>query len=318
MSLGEFSLIQQFFSHTEAGHNPHKPVLDIGDDGAVLDIPAGYQLVQTIDTLISGRHFPEDTAPGDIGYKAVAVNVSDLVAMAADPAWFVLSLSLPHSDAPWLKAFSSGLFQAAEDYAIRLVGGDTCKGPLSITIQASGLVPNDQFVSRQGAAIGDRIFVSGELGAAALALAALQDRVNLSSTQLKSCLSALNRPRPQLELIPLLRAFASAAIDISDGLSADLGHILEQSGVGARLIKQQLPVSPWIEQQDRYDLALNGGDDYRVVFTVNPAKMESMMHRADQAGINLTEIGEITARDFILIDGDQSLPAHSKGYDHFV
>ncbi len=317
MSLGEFSLIQKFFSQHEAGAKYYVPALGIGDDGAVLDVPSGYQLVQTIDTLISGQHFPEDTAAADIGYKSLAVNVSDLLAMAADPAWFVLSLSLPNNDATWLQDFSTGLFQAADDYSIRLVGGDTCKGSLSITIQASGLVPDNRFVTRHGAEVGDRIFVTGQLGSAALALAALEGRLALSSSQLKNCLPALNRPRPVLALIPILRQFASAAIDISDGLSSDLGHILEQSQVGAQLIKQQLPVLPWIQEQDRYDLALHGGDDYQLLFTVDSTKVEAMKQMAEDADVIINEIGEITAYDFELIDGHQSSNLQTRGFDHF-
>lgn len=318
MSLGEFSLIQQFFSRpSEAGHR-FPPELGIGDDAAVLNVPAGYQLVQTIDTLIAGRHFPLETAAADVAYKAVAVNVSDLVAMAADPAWFVLALSIPESETEWLSDFSAGLFAAAEEFSIELIGGDTCKGDLSITIQASGLVPANDFVTRQGAQVGDRIFVSGQVGTAALALAAIQGQVKLSAEQTRVCLPALNRPKPVLALIPLLRAFATAAIDISDGLSADLGHILQQSKVGASLKKRRLPVHPWIQQQGRYDLALDGGDDYQVVFSVNAGKVDALTASAASAGVSLTEIGEITGSGYILVDGDQQidLPA-GRGFDHF-
>lgn len=318
MSLGEFSLIQRYFTDHSRHTGPYPAKLGIGDDAAVMEIPPGMQLVQTIDTLITGRHFPFNTKPGDIAYKSLAVNVSDLIAMAADPAWFVLSLTLPDSDESFLQDFSDGLFAAAETFSIELVGGDTCKGDLSVTIQASGLVPRNHYITRGGARPGDRIFVSGSLGSAATALAALQGRLTLKPQQLKELLPALNRPKPQLAMIPLLRQYASSAIDISDGLVGDLGHILNNSGVGARLEKSTLPVCDYISAMDNYDLALYGGDDYQVVFTVAPSAIGNMVKQTQADALAVTEIGVITDQGYFLQDAGQTIDLSSKrGFDHF-
>jgi len=318
MSLGEFSLIQHFFNNRLLSSSDNPVVLGIGDDAAVVDIPQGRQMVQTIDTLIAGKHFPLKTPARDVAYKALAVNVSDLVAMAADPAWFVLSLTLPNSDESFLQDFADGLFEAADSFSIRLIGGDTCQGDLSITIQASGLVPSNRFITRSGARVGDRIFVSGELGAAAAGLANLQGDIQLTTDQQAESLRALNRPQPQLRLISILRQYASSAIDISDGLVGDLGHIVQLSQVGARLDKKLLPVFPWIALHDRYDLALYGGDDYQVVFTVSESDIELMLSQAKEANLPVNEIGLITDDRYVLQDGGQSIDLSTRGgFDHF-
>ena len=319
MSLGEFSLIQRYFKDQSVNDSDSPALLGIGDDGAVMDVPNDYQLVQTIDTLIAGRHFPEPTNPFDIAYKSLAVNVSDLAAMAADPAWFVLSLTLPDSDEAFLKEFSSGLFTAAREFSIQLVGGDTCKGPLSITIQASGLVPNNHYVTRAGAQVGDQIYVSGTIGSAAVALAAVQGQIALPEQALTNALLALNHPQPRLDLIPILRQHASAAIDISDGLIADLGHILERSQVGARIDKLKLPVDPWIGQHDGYDYALKGGDDYQLLFTVPKDQHERVLETAQRCGITITHIGEIIQHGYVMDDAGQTIPLNAQGgFDHFA
>lgn len=294
-------------------------LLGIGDDAAVIQVPDHQQLVQTIDTLIEGKHFPAATDPRLIAWKSLAVNVSDLVAMAATPAFFVLSLTIPDMDDAFLESFAGGLFEAADEFSIRLIGGDTCKGPLSITIQASGLVPQGQYVTRSGAKIGDRIYVSGSLGAAALGLASLQGRIALNHEQKQHCLNALNKPLPQLDIITILRSCASSAIDLSDGLVGDLGHILRQSGVGAEIKKSKLPVFEWITEHDEYEYALAGGDDYRVLFTVPENIVTDMLEKSRNLGIQLTDIGVITVEGFIMNDeaGSTDLSSH-KGFDHFA
>jgi thiamine-monophosphate kinase len=317
MAQNEFAIIQQYFS--AIGAPSASTVLGIGDDAAVVEVPAGFQQVVSMDTLIAGVHFPLDTSPADIAYKALAVNLSDLAAMAATPSWFLLSLSLPHTDLSWLEAFADGLRKIAAEFGLQLIGGDTCHGALSISIQVAGLVPAGEFVRRAGASPGDLILVSGELGGAGLGLAHLQGRIDLPETLRVDCLRALNRPRPRLELSDFLRRFASAAIDISDGLQGDLAHILKASHCGARIDQAAIPVMPWIEHQDLYPFALGAGDDYEICCTVPPeyrAEIENWNHL--HAHCRLSAIGEITNSGFDLHVGDQINDlSKAQGYRHF-
>ncbi len=317
MAQNEFAIIQQYFS--AIGVPAASTVLGIGDDAAVVEVPAGFQQVVSMDTLIAGVHFPQDTNPTDIACKALAVNLSDLAAMAATPSWFLLSLSLPHTDPSWLEAFADGLRQTATAFDLQLIGGDTCHGALSISIQVAGLVPAGEFVTRAGASPGDLILVSGDLGGAGLGLAYLQGRIDLPEALRADCLRALNQPRPRLELSDFLRQFASAAIDISDGLQGDLAHILKASHRGARIDLAEIPVIPWIEHQDLYHFALGAGDDYEICCTV-PSK-----HRAEIENWNhlhphcrLSTIGKITDSGFDLRIGKQIIDlSDARGYRHF-
>ena len=317
MAQDEFAIIQQYFS--AIGAPAASTVLGIGDDAAVVEVPAGFQQVVSMDTLISGVHFPADTSPADIAYKALAVNLSDLAAMAATPSWFLLSLSLPQTEPSWLEAFADGLRQTAAEFELQLIGGDTCNGALSISLQVAGLVPTDKFVTRAGARPGDLILVSGELGAAGLGLAHLQGRIDLPEELRAGCLRALNRPRPRLELTDFLRQFASAAIDISDGLQGDLGHILKASRCGARIDRAAIPVMPWIKNQDLYHFALGAGDDYEICCTVpleHRAQIENWNRRNPHCF--LTAVGEITDSDFALQVGEQLTDlTDASGYRHF-
>jgi thiamine-monophosphate kinase len=317
MAQDEFSIIQQYFS--AVGAPAASTVLGIGDDAAVVEVPAGMQQVVSMDTLIAGVHFPVDTSPADIAYKALAVNLSDLAAMAATPSWFLLSLSLPNTDASWLEAFANELRQTAAAFDLQLIGGDTCHGALSISVQVAGLVPAGEFVTRAGAAPGDLILVSGELGNAGLGLAHLQGRIELPDALRANCLLALNRPRPRLELGDFLRRFASAAIDISDGLQGDLAHILRASRCGARIDRAAIPLNPWIEQQDLYPVALGAGDDYEICCTLPlqyQAEIENWNRQHPQC--RLSTIGEITDSGFTLRLGEQTIDlADSQGYRHF-
>ncbi len=318
MSLDEFSLIRHYFSDRASASVNSDVILGIGDDAAIIQPPPQVELVSSIDTLVAGRHFPDQTSASDIAYKSLAVNVSDLAAMAAQPAFFLLSLTIPAASDKFLLDFADGLFAAASEFEIDLVGGDTCRGPLSISIQANGYVPAGSFVSRAGARPGDLIMVSGQLGNAALGLALIQQRLELEANLGKTCIDALNRPQPRLDMRNLLRQYATAAIDISDGLVGDLRHILEQSGVGARIDKQQLPVNDWIRQHDRYDYALVGGDDYQILFSVAPQQRDQVMELARQSGIELSVIGEITESAFVMIDQEQQQDlSNYKGFDHF-
>ena len=317
MRSNEFLLIERFFADIGRGEFPVR--LSQGDDAAVLDVPPGMQVVMSIDTLISGVHFPEQTSAADIAYKVLAVNLSDLAAMAAKPAWFLLSLSLPDVDEDWLDEFSTSLGQMAQRHQIVLVGGDTCRGPLSVTIQVTGLVPEGQYVTRAGAQAGDRVLVSGALGNASLGLAHLQQRVQLPEPLRELCVMALNRPKPRLDLSDFIAQFASAAIDLSDGLVGDLAHILRGSRVGATINQFAIPVNDWVRENDAFEYALTGGDDYEICCTL-PSKYQDHLDNWNHAHpeCQLIEIGEIIKSDYTLMKGNHSTDLkHWQGYQHF-
>jgi len=313
----EFAIIEQYF--TAIGNPAGTTLLGIGDDAAVVDVPADQQLVVSMDTLIAGTHFPPDTSPADIAYKSLAVNLSDLAAMGASPAWFLLSLTLEQSDPRWLSQFAGGLRQTADTFGLQLIGGDTCRGQLAISIQIAGHVPRDRFVTRHGAAVGDIILVSGELGNAALGLAQKQGKVELPSALQATCALALNRPQPRLELAPFLREIATSAIDVSDGLVGDLRHILDASHCGARIDRVALPVNAWIEQHERYDYALDAGDDYQICCTVAAdCGAEIDRWNREHPDCRLTPIGEITEAGYSLRVGEDLVDLGKRqGYRHF-
>ncbi len=316
-SASEFSLIERYFRGT--GVRQQSTILSQGDDAAVVEIPAGYQMVMSIDTLIAGVHFPEQTSPADIAHKALVVNLSDLAAMAATPTWFLLSISIPDNNEHWLEEFSEGLKQLASHYQIELIGGDTCRGPLSITIQVNGLVKKNEYLTRSGAGEGDLIVVSGEQGNAALGLAHLQEKINLPEKLRSRCIGALNHPVPRLCLTGFLQQFASSAIDLSDGLAGDLRHILDNSKVGATIYQDDLPVNNWIKANSAYEYALNGGDDYELCFTLS-AKHEKHLDNWNQQNPNcpLRVIGNITGSGYYLIKGEERIDlGSSQGYQHF-
>ena len=311
-------MIEKYFNRQINGDSAPSVILGIGDDAAVLKVPQKHQLVVTIDTLIAGRHFPDSTPARDIAYKALAVNVSDLAAMAATPAYFVLSLALPESDEAFLKQFSDGLFEAADEFNIHLIGGDTCRGPLSITIQASGYVPDDGYITRSGAKPGDHIMVSGKLGAAAVGLASKTGEIELEPALKLQALESLNRPRPRIDLIPTLREYASSAIDLSDGLVGDLAHILEKSQVGARVQQDFIPVFEWVKQNNAYTYALIGGDDYELLFTVPEERVTALMQSVSNLKLDISDIGVITEQGYWLHNQGGPTDLSSKqGFDHF-
>ena len=317
MSLDEFSLIERYFANIGKTRYPAK--LSQGDDAAIVEVPAGMQAVMSMDTLISGVHFPKNTSAADIAYKSLAVNLSDLAAMGATPAWFLVSLSLPDFDKAWLEAFSSSLKEVAEIFQIELIGGDTCQGPLSITLQVTGLVQKDRFVTRSGAGVGDKILVSGLLGNAALGLAHSQKHINLPESISGQCLSALNRPLPRIELVDFLSRYASAAIDLSDGLVGDLAHILQCSGVGAKINQADLPVDEWIVENNAYQYALTGGDDYEICLTL-PGEYwpRAVQWNQQHPDCRLSQIGEISESGYTLIQGEQTVDLRNlHGYQHF-
>jgi thiamine-monophosphate kinase len=318
--LNEFELIREFF----AAQPVQRPdvALGIGDDAAVLDIPAGQQLVVSTDMLVGGVHFPEGTAPEAVGHKALAVNLSDLAAMGADPAWFTLNLSLPATDRAWLTGFCAGMFRLAREHNVALVGGDTTRGPLSLGIQIMGLVPKGMALTRAGARAGDRIYVTGNLGEGALGLALLQGRVQLPEEFHRAVVQHLEYPAPRVPTGMALRDIASACIDISDGLLGDLGHILEASGVGARIHLSQLPLSSGYDsvfEHVGWQPALAGGDDYELCFTVPPANEVALHQQASRLGVPIKPIGEIEAAPGLRIMDESGglFTPDFHGYDHF-
>ncbi|KTD82601.1 thiamine-phosphate kinase [Legionella waltersii] len=320
--MDEFELIARYFSAKES--KPRKDVLlGIGDDCALLDLPHGKQLLVSMDTLVSGVHFPETTMPYDIGYKALAVNLSDLAAMGASPAWITLALTMPELNEQWLSDFSRGLFSLCSQFDVALVGGDTTRGPLSITIQAHGFIPKGQAVKRSGARNGDLIYVTGPLGDAGLALKHLIGELQLPNDYLHSVMTRLNRPFPRIKEGLLLRNHATAMIDVSDGLVADLGHVLEQSKVGASIDLQKIPLSEFVKKslhrEAALQLALCAGDDYELCFTVSPEHKNELESLMNAEGCAVFCIGRINnARQFVLKDKDRLLdPKLFLGYSHF-
>lgn len=318
MSLGEFDLIQRFFA--AQGRERPDVLLGVGDDAALLRPPVGMDLAVTQDTLVESVHFLAGTDPARLGHKSLAVNLSDLAAMGADPAWFTLALTLPGSDPDWLRRFSAGLGQLAVAEGVRLVGGDTTRGPLAISITALGWVPAGQALRRDGARIGDQIAVTGTLGDAGLALTCLLGGVAPPDDQLER----LERPWPRIAAGQALRGLASAAIDISDGLAADLGHILERSSLGASVRLAALPCSPPVAvrvgSSGDWSLPLASGDDYELCFTLPPGHLAEAKSRLAGLACPLTVIGEIEATPGLRLlepDGRAYRPTRA-GYNHFA
>jgi thiamine-monophosphate kinase len=318
----EFDLIRRFFtrpvSHT---------VLGVGDDGAVIRPRPGMDLVISTDMLVAGTHFLPDTDPEALGRKALAVNLSDLAAMGAEPRWALLAAALPTPNEDWIAAFCRGFFGLAGEFGVDVIGGDTTRGPLNLTPTVFGEVPVGQAVTRSGARVGDTIWVSGAPGRAALGLAHLQGKTVLAEPGLSACLEALQRPRPRLAVGVALRGLARAAIDVSDGLLADLGHILEQSGVAAEVDEAQLPTGAF-KAAPEADAALvrhcllGGGDDYELLFTAAPEKAEAILRLGQQVGVPLTAVGRIVegaSPSILLRDHDgRILTPPQGGYDHFL
>lgn len=293
----------------------------IGDDAAVLDIPAGQQLIVSTDTLNSGVHFPADTAAQDVGYKSLAVNLSDLAAMGAQPLAANLSLSLPRHDRRWVRDFAAGFFALAEQHNVQLTGGDTVRGALSVSVTVLGVTPQGAALHRRGGNVGDAIYVSGTLGDAAAALLHRNGDLSLNDAQRRRLYARLNRPRARLALGVALRGVASSCIDVSDGLTADLGHLLEADGLGATIDAERLPLSAaYREIFDRaggWQPPLSGGDDYELCFTVAAAKAAALPDEVD--GAPLTRVGIIEAQPGIrlnLPDGTVE-QASAGGYEHF-
>ncbi len=332
--MSEFDLIQRFFTRATPG-----AVLGVGDDAALLQVSSGMELAVSTDMLLSGTHFFPDTDPYLLGHKTLAVNLSDLAAMGAVPRWATLSLALPEVNEQWLQSFSEGFFALADEYGVELVGGDTTRGPLNLCVTIMGEVVRGQALRRDGAQVGDDIWVSGKLGEAALGLAHLQNKITLPEDARLYCLAALHQPHPRVALGLALRGIAHSAIDISDGLLADLGHILQRSQVGAEIHFAEIPSFPrrresslinslgsrlrgndgldeWLFQR----CMLSGGDDYELCFTAPVAKRGDIEAIAVKINLPLTRIGSIRAGQNCTLraaDGSE-MNIDKGGYDHFA
>ncbi len=317
--MNEFELIHTFFTRQPVSRAD--VAAGIGDDTALLRPPTGQLLAVTSDLLVSGVHFLPDVEPRSLGHKALAVNLSDLAAMGAEPAWFLLNLVLPEADAQWLERFCGGMFDLARAYNVQLVGGDTSRGPLVIGIEAHGFVPESAALRRSGAKTGDRIYVTGPLGDAAVALRHRLGKQRLAEDDFAVVVERLDRPTPRVREGLSLRGLAHGAIDISDGLVADLGHILELSHVGARIFLDKIPVSPVCRAHIRkfgWEAALAMGDDYELCFTVPPENTGALEKLQFACGLHY--IGEIEAEPGLRIvdESGKSYRPASMGHDHFA
>jgi len=301
---------------------PGSPVarceVGIGDDAAVLGVPSDHELVVCVDTLVEGVHFPANTAAAAIGHKALAVNLSDLAAMGAVPSWFLMALTLPSENRAWLDEFAGGMAELAGRSGITLAGGDTSSGPLSISITALGLVEKGKALTRSGACPGDLLVVSGTLGSAANALRMLREGNSPCAADQR----ALDLPVPRLDTGRALQGLATSCIDLSDGLVADLGHILEQSGAGASIELGHLPTPASLEalpETTRWPLQLSGGDDYELCFTVTPGSEKKLMDISLATGVELTVIGTINGRSGVelITPQGENYRLESTGYLHF-
>jgi thiamine-monophosphate kinase len=315
--MKEFDLIRRLREMTAVADPAAAGVaLGIGDDAAVLQVPADHDLVAATDTLNVDTHFPTDTAPRDIAYKCLAVNLSDLASMGASPRWALLSLALPGADQEWVQSFAQGFNELAQVHGVALVGGDTTAGPLSVCLTALGVVERGRQIQRDGATAGELLVVSGAIGGAARVLDLLRDGRAARDRAL------LDRPQPRVALGQALAGFASACIDISDGLLADLAHLLEASGCGANVQLENLPgddVLAGLPEHKRWNYQLSGGDDYELLFTL-PQRFEPMLADWQQGlGVRLTVIGETVAGQgvrCIVPDGHGFEPVDS-GFEHF-
>ncbi len=315
MSVSEFNIIQRYFRR---GHTAPGVTLGIGDDAALLTPTPGMSMAVAIDTLVAGRHFPEQTTATDIGHKALAVNLSDLAAMGALPLWATLALTLPDVNEDWLTGFSEGFFQLADRFNVALVGGDTTRGPLTVTVQVQGQVDASRALRRDAAKPGQHIFVTGTPGDAAYALQQLQ----MGESVAEELLVRLNRPEPRVEFGMALAGVAASAIDVSDGLLADLQHILDAGNCGAQLNVDAIPRSPALQSlEDSTALAcqLGGGDDYELCFTVDADCVQQVYRAAEDNALPIAEIGIIEPQSGLRCVRDDGSPYTPtvEGYDHF-
>lgn len=318
----EFDIIRRYFKRAASN-----AALGIGDDAALIDIAPGTELAISTDTLVCGGHFFADTDPYRLGHKSLAVNLSDMAAMGAKPHWAMLALTLPedlvqHNES-WLQQFSAGFFALADQYQVELIGGDTTAGPLNICVQILGEVAKGKALRRSGAKPGDDVWVSGTLGNAALALRHELGEITLERDEIKQCQPALLTPIPRIELGQRLIGLAHSAIDISDGLLADLGHILENSGKSAIIHLESIPCTTILKKRLPQSLAMRcllaGGDDYELCFTAPQARREEIALLSTELGIPLSRIGEISSGEGLIVNDimGKTVTLETTGYDHF-
>ncbi|MEQ9946037.1 thiamine-phosphate kinase [Pectobacterium aroidearum] len=322
MVEGEFDLIARYFNRVRSSRRDVE--LGIGDDCALLTVADKQVLAVSTDTLVSGVHFLPDIDPADLGYKSLAVNLSDLAAMGADPAWLSLAITLPTSNSQWLSAYSDSLFELLDYYGMQLVGGDTTRGPLSLTLTIHGLVPAGRALTRRGARIGDWIYVTGTLGDSAAGLAILQDTLHVDDEETRQGLIQRHlRPQPRILQGQALRDLASSAIDLSDGLISDLQHILKASECGARINLDAIPQSDWlrscVDEEQALRWALSGGEDYELCFTVPEINRGALELALGHLGAGYTCIGQIgpSSEGVRFFRDNKATELNWKGYDHF-
>jgi thiamine-monophosphate kinase len=326
--MAEFDLIELLRSRCRQARAD--VTLGIGDDGAVVVVPTGCELVVCTDTLVAGVHFPLRTDAADIGWKALAVNLSDLAAMGATPAWATLALTLPHADREFVERFASGFAELAAQHEVALVGGDTTRGPLTVSVTAFGFVPAGAALRRDGARVGDAVLVTGTIGDGAAGLCCAKDQGEVPTILASAPESArailrarLDRPQPRIAIGESLRGRASACIDVSDGLVADLGHVARASGVGIEIESARIPASSAflaaVSADRQSALQLAGGDDYELVFTVAEGEVEAVLVALRAGGAQATRIGRVTRGSGVrVLDGDgNTMDVPRGGWEHF-
>ena len=325
--MAEFDLIDLIMQRCATTRDDVR--LGIGDDAAIVAVPAGHELAICTDTLVAGVHFPVTTSAADLGWKSLAVNLSDLAAMGATPAWAMLALTLPNADRAFVAAFADGFSELAALHEVALIGGDTTSGPLSITVAVHGFVRSGESLRRDGARIGDGVYVTGMFGDAAAGLRCLDARAGRSvgdahAAMREALVARLNRPQPRVAAGLLLRGIASACIDVSDGLLADLAHVARRSAVGIEIETANLPGSPALhalfDADERLALQLGGGDDYELAFSAPDASMHALLQDPSGFGCAVTRIGRVVERSGVrAIDAHGAIIASPKtGWEHFT
>ncbi len=321
--MNEFGLIDRFFRRPA---RDAAVTLGVGDDAAIVAPSPGCEVAMAVDMMVEGRHFLPDADPASLGHKILAVNLSDMAAMGARPRWALLAGALPDADERWLEAFSQGLFALADRFGVALVGGDTTRGPRTLCLTIAGDLPTGSAITRSGARAGDDVWVSGELGGAMLALAALQSRTRLSAEELEASRRRLEWPEPRVALGERLRGLATAALDVSDGLTGDLAHVLRASRVGARLELDRIPCPPALAAKlagDERALALScllaGGDDYELCFTAPAAMRDRVESAGIDAAVRVSRIGAVVEGSALEIvdEAGAALAELPRAFDHF-
>lgn len=319
--MKEFDLIGRYFANS--GHKRKDVVIGIGDDCAVTTVPENQQLAITTDTLVAGVHFLNDAPAKSVAYKTVAVNLSDLAAMGAEPAWISLSLSLPEVNEAWLDDFVSGLYELTQYYSVQLIGGDTVKGPMAMTVTAQGFIPPGSELTRSGAKPGDWVYVTGTLGDAGAGLDILQNKLEVSGEAKDVLINRHYFPTPRVAVGTAIRRIATSCIDISDGLISDLGHILKASNCGANVHVDRLPLSraltSAVSEQQATDYALSAGDDYELIFTVSEEQRGSLETSLASTNVKATCIGQLTGQPgalSLLKNNEKYTAKTGDGYEH--